>query len=68
MLGKNERFTVKIALYAPNNSRVALALKSAKIRKIIPETKDPAFWKAKINGFKGKIFENVLIEAKNHTG
>jgi hypothetical protein len=40
---KNERFTVKIALYAPNNSIVALALKSAEIRKIIPETKDPAF-------------------------
>ena len=64
MLGEKEGFTVKIVLYAPNNIRVALSLKSAKILKIIADTKYEAFWNAKIKSFKRKILENMLIKTR----
>ena len=40
MLDDKEGFDARVVLYAPNNVRVALTLKSTKIRKIIGDTKD----------------------------
>ena len=58
MLGEKERFTIKIVLYAPNNIRVALTLKSAKNHKIITDTKYTNFFFYKKHDF---MFLNGIL-------